>query len=144
VRLLPVLAAVAVLAAPACGTRERSPESVVRAWSSALNSGDNESAADLFAPHARIVQAGDERRFRTRADAVEWNAGLPCSGRIVRLETAGDDVTATFLLGDRTTSRCNGPGASARAIIRVHAGKIVLFHQVPVTEMPPLETTPVV
>ena len=127
-----------------CGGGTASAESVVRAWSSALNAGDNESAADLFATNAEIVQGGAEHRFSNRADAVEWNAALPCSGRIVRIETRGDDVTATFVLGDRRTSRCDGPGVKARAVIRVRAGKIVLWHQVPIAEAPPVESTPVV
>ena len=128
----------------ACGGGSTSAEGVVRAWSSAVNAGDNETAADQFATNAEIVQGGVEQRFRNRADAVDWNAGLPCSGRIVRLETRGAEVTATFVLGDRPTSRCDGPGAKARAVIRVRHGKIVLWHQVPVPQPPPLETTPVV
>ncbi|MDQ5821017.1 MAG: nuclear transport factor 2 family protein [Actinomycetota bacterium] len=127
-----------------CGGGESSPESVVRAWSSTLNAGDNEGAADLFAPNARIIQGGAEQRFRSRADAVAWNAGLPCSGRIVRIVSRADTVTATFVLGDRETSRCDAPGAKARAVVRVRGGKIVLWHQVPVPEAPPLRTTPVV
>lgn len=109
-----------------------------------MNAGDNEGAADLFATNAEIIQGGAEQHFRNRADAVQWNAGLPCAGRIVRLETRGDSVTATFVLGDRPTSRCDGPGAKARAVIRVRNGKIVLWHQVPVPQAPPAETTPVV
>ena len=132
------------LIAAGCGGGERSPESVVRAWSSALNAGDNEGAAELFAPGARIVQGGAEERLGSHAEAVAWNAGLPCSGRIVRVQSRGDTVTATFVLGDRETSRCDGPGAKARAVFRVRAGKIVLWHQVPVPEAPPLRTTPVV
>jgi hypothetical protein len=144
VRFLAAIGAAAALAFAGCGDTSTSPESVVRAWSSALNKGDNETAADLFASHAEIVQGGDEQRFRTHADAVEWNASLPCSGRIVALRTRHDRVTVTFVLGDRTTSRCDGPGAKARAIVHVRDGKIVLWHQVPVAESPPLRTTPVV
>lgn len=143
-RFLLLIGATLALIGASCGRGTASAESVVRAWSSALNSGDNESAADLFATDAEIIQGGAEQRFRNRADAVEWNAGLPCSGRIVRIETRGDNVTATFVLGDRTTSRCDGPGAKARAVIRVRGGKIVLWHQVPIAEAPPVQTTPVV
>lgn len=143
-RFLLVIGATLALIGASCGSRAASAESVVRAWSSALNSGDNESAADLFATNAEIIQGGTEHRFGNRADAVEWNAALPCSGRIVAIKTRGDDVTATFVLGDRKTSRCDGPGAKARAVIRVLAGKIVLWHQVPITEAPPVQTTPIV
>jgi limonene-1,2-epoxide hydrolase len=144
VRFLLLIGATLALFGASCGGGAASAESVVRAWSSALNAGDNESAADLFAPDAEIVQGGAEHRFRSRAEAVAWNAALPCSGRIVRIETRGAEVTATFVLGDRATSRCDGPGTKARAVIRVRAGKIVLWHQVPVAQAPPLETTPVV
>ena len=142
-RLLPAIGVVAALALAGCGTSSSSPEAVVRAWSAALNRGDNESAADLFAADARIIQ-GDEQRLHGHDDAVAWNASLPCSGRIVALEPRRERVTVTFVLGDRTTSRCDGPGARARALVRVHEGKIVLWHQLPVREAPPLRTTPVV
>ena len=75
------LAAVALLAG--CGSGAPSTESVVRAWSQALNDDDNERAADLFAPDAQVVQSGHELTLRTHADAVAWNASLPCSGKIV-------------------------------------------------------------
>ena len=143
-RFLLLIGATLALIGASCGGGAASAESVVRAWSSALNAGDNESAADLFATNAEIVQGGTDHRFRNRADAVEWNAALPCSGRIVRIETRGDSVTATFVLGDRATGQCDGPGIKARAVIRVRAGKIVLWHQVPVPQAPPVETTPVV
>ena len=55
-------------------------EAVVRAWSAALNAGDNEAAADLFAPGALIVQAGVAVQLPDRDAAVQWNASLPCSG----------------------------------------------------------------
>lgn len=116
--------------AAACGGAGRSPESVVRAWSRAIDADRNDAAADLFARGAEVVQGGQVTRLRTHADAVAWNAGLPCSGTIVALARSGDVVRATFLLGDRRRSRCDGPGERATAIFRVHDGKIVLWHQV--------------
>ncbi len=112
-----------------CGSTPPSPESVVRAWSQELNQGDNESAAKLFAPGAEVVQAGTTLRLETRAQAVAWNAALPCSGKIVSIKTKGDLTTATFLLGDRPERKCDGPGQHATAVVRVHEGKIVLWHQ---------------
>jgi hypothetical protein len=38
-------------------------------------------------------------------------------------------VSATFLLGNRLRSRCDGPGTRALALVRVRDGKIVLWHQ---------------
>jgi limonene-1,2-epoxide hydrolase len=112
-----------------CGSTPPSPESVVRAWSQELNQGDNEGAAKLFAPGAEVVQAGTTLRLDTRAQAVAWNAALPCSGKIVSIKTKGDTTTATFVLGDRRERKCDGPGERATAIVRVQKGKIVLWHQ---------------
>jgi limonene-1,2-epoxide hydrolase len=112
-----------------CGSTPPSPQSVVRAWSQELNSGDNEAAAKLFAPGAEVVQAGTTIRLNTQAQALAWNAALPCSGRLVSIKTTGDYTRATFVLGDRQTKKCDGPGQRATAIFRVRKGKIVLWHQ---------------
>jgi limonene-1,2-epoxide hydrolase len=120
--------AAATLAA-GCGDSSPSAESVVRAWSQALNHDDNTTAASLFARDAKVVQLGRVLTLRTRADALAWNAALPCSGRIVSIHSRGNTATATFRLGDRTHSRCDGPGQEATAIFRVVRGKIVLWHQ---------------
>jgi limonene-1,2-epoxide hydrolase len=136
----PYLAAACILASLAgCGGHETSAASVVRAWSKALNADDNDAAADLFARGAEVIQGSVVTRLRTHADGVAWNAGLPCSGKIVSLRTRGASVTATFLLGDRETRSCDGPGRRATAIFRIRNGKIVLWHQVP---QPPPSTAP--
>ncbi len=121
--------ALAVLLLAGCGGDDPSPESVVRAWSEAVNSDDNAAAARLFAPGARVIQGTSVRRLGTFAQARAWNARLPCSGRIVSLRERGDIVRATFLLGNRRRSRCDGPGERAHALVRVREGKIVLWHQ---------------
>jgi hypothetical protein len=130
VRSLLVLGAAALALAAGCGGGPPSPESVVRAWSQSLNTGDNEAAAELFAPAAQVIQG---RRFilRSKSDAIAFNEALPCSGEIVELETDGDTVRATFLLGHRETSRCDAPGARVRAAFRVRDGKIVVWEQLP-------------
>jgi limonene-1,2-epoxide hydrolase len=124
-----LLTALAVLALAGCGSGTPSPESVVRAWSEAVNSEDNVSAAHLFADGAQVIQGTDVRRFRTFEEAQSWNESLPCSGRILSLEVRGAVVRATFLLGNRGRTRCDGPGERARALFRVEHGKIVLWHQ---------------
>ena len=130
-RLLLAISLAAAILAGGCGGGGRSAEDVVRAWSRALNTDDNEAAADLFAPGAKVIQNGVEIVLATHADAVRWNRGLPCSGRIVAIERSGNDVTATFVLGDRKSSPCDGPGDRAAAVFRIRAGRIVLWHQVP-------------
>ena len=136
-RLLLIAAAAAAVAG--CGSSSPSTESVVRAWSQALNTEDNQGAADLFARGAEVVQGNRVITLRTHAEAVEWNRELPCSGRIVSIESTGHTATATFELGDRSHSRCDGPGQRATAIFRVVKGKIVLWHQTP-NPAPPTST----
>jgi limonene-1,2-epoxide hydrolase len=125
-----------------CGSTPPSAESVVRAWSQELNTGDNNDAAKLFAPGAEIVQAGTTLRLNTEAQAVAWNAALPCSGRIVSITTSGNLTRATFILGDRPDHKCDGPGQKATAIFRVRKGKIVLWHQT--STAPPAPVGPAV
>jgi hypothetical protein len=128
---LPRALALAALASSlaACGGHSGSAESVARAWSKAINAGDDEAAGDLFARDARVVQQARVVRLHTHADAVAWNAALPCSGRIVAVAARSDAATVTFRLGDRPGSRCDGPGATVRALFLVRDGKIVLLHQ---------------
>ena len=131
--VLPLLSA-ALLAG--CGSTPPSAESVVRAWSQQLNVGDNQGAAKLFAPGAEIVQAGTTLRLNTQAEAIAWNAALPCSGRIVSIKSSGNTTRATFILGNRQKSKCDGPGQKATAIVQVKNGKIVLWHQTSATPAP--------
>jgi SnoaL-like domain len=129
---LAILLALALLALTVgCGGTPASSERVVREWSEALNAGDNERAADLFARDAQVVQGGNAFLLPNHAAAVDFNSSLPCSGRIVAMSTKGDTTTATFVLGNRTTSRCDAPGQKAVAAFQVRRGKIVLWHQLP-------------
>jgi hypothetical protein len=130
VRILATIGLAALAFAGGCGGGPPSAESVVRAWSQALNTGDNEAAADLFAPGAEVIQ-GRSYVLETRRDALAFNASLPCSGEIVAIDSEDDLVTATFRLDDRPASRCDAPGAEVRAAFRVRDGKIVLWHQLP-------------
>jgi limonene-1,2-epoxide hydrolase len=136
-----LLAAVLVATLVGCSGSPPSSESVVRAWSQALNSDDNETAAKLFAPGARVVQGNSVLRLRTHREALAWNSSLPCSGRIVSIESKGETAKATFVLGDRTHSRCDGPGQKATAIFRVVQGKIVLWHQTGTSNAPVITAT---
>ena len=86
------------------------------------------------------MQDGPET-FRTHADAVRWNAGLPCGGRITHLEVHGDDeVVAQFRLTERPQHSCDAPGGVAAALFQVKDGKIVLWHQAEVGEDAPAPT----
>jgi hypothetical protein len=126
------------LALTACGGRHaRSAEDVARSWSAALDRGDDESAARLFADGAQVVQEG-ELTLRTHAEAVRWNASLPCGGTILSVSRRGStDVLVVFRLGERPRHFCDGPGQLAAALFRVRDGKIVLWHQTPVPQPSP-------
>jgi limonene-1,2-epoxide hydrolase len=129
------LLALAAAALVGCGGHgKRSAEDVARTWSAALDRNDNEAAGRLFADGAKIVQNG-ELVLATHADAVRWNASLPCGGKILSVSPRGaTDVLVVFRLEERPDHRCDGPGAQAAALLRVRDGKIVLWHQ---TDVPP-------
>jgi hypothetical protein len=124
-----ILAAVALTG---CGAHHaRSPESVARSWSADLDRNDNEAAARLFADGARVVQ-DQEIVLADHAAAVQWNASLPCGGKIISVTPHGkSDVLVVFRLNGRPGHRCDGPGADAAALFRVRDGRIVLWHQTP-------------
>ena len=132
-----LLGALFAVLASGCGSSPPSTQSVVRAWSQAVNAEDNKGAADLFAPGAEVVQSGQVITLRTPQDALAWNSALPCSGRILSIKSRGQTATATFLLGNRQHSRCDRPGQHATAIFRVVRGKIVLWHQTGSGATPP-------
>ena len=122
-----------VAAAPAA----RSPAAVVRAWSAALNRGDNEAAASLFAKNAVVAQPGYTLPLKTHKLALLWNKSLPCKGRILWITVRKNVADATFLLSDRSpVHRCDGPGTRARAAFTIVNGKIAAFVQLPVIERP--------
>jgi limonene-1,2-epoxide hydrolase len=135
-RRLVLVAAVLAMAAAGTAQAAATPAAVVRAWSRALNTNDNERAARLFARDARVVQPGVDVRLNTHALAVAFNAALPCAGRIVEIRVSGNRATATFVLGERPKHRCDAPGVKAAALFVVRRGKIVLWQQVPVPEKP--------
>ena len=108
------------------------PAAVVRAWSKALNANDNERAARLFAHGAHVIQPGVDVPLTSHALAVEFNASLPCAGRIVGITVRGNRATATFVLGERPLHRCDAPGVKAAAVFTVRNGKIVRWQQIAV------------
>ena len=108
-RLGAILLAAAALTG--CGGHgSTSPESVARAWSAALDRNDNESAANLFADDAKIVQGG-ELDLRDHAAAVQWNAMLPCGGTITSVTTQSKtDVLVVFKLEGAPAAPLRRPG----------------------------------
>jgi limonene-1,2-epoxide hydrolase len=133
-RRLVLVGAAAALVAAGSAAGAGKPRDVVRAWSAALNSNDNERAARLFALNARVIQPGIDVPLSSHRLAVAFNDSLPCAGTIVRIKVHGNRATATFLLGHRPNHRCDAPGQKAAALFVVRNGKIVRWQQVPVPD----------
>ena len=128
---------VALVASLLIATSSASPAAVARAWSKDLNANRNVAAARLFAPNARVVQAGVDVILKSRALAVGFNNALPCAGRIVAIQVHGNRAVATFVLGKRPKHQCTGVGAKAAALFVVRGGKITLWKQVAVPDEVP-------
>ena len=129
--LVPVAALLALPATAPAATPARTPAQVVRAWSRALNAGDDRSAGALFARNAITVQGAVVVRLRTARSAVVWNSGLPCSGEIVSIRVRGNVAVATFRLGERPHHICDGPGNLVAARFTLVRGRIVRWEQIP-------------
>ena len=84
----------------------------------------------MFAAGAKVLAGDSIRVLRSRDQAVAFNTGLPCSGRIVELKAAGAEVTATFELADRARHRCRGVGERGSILFRIRHGKIVVFDEI--------------
>jgi limonene-1,2-epoxide hydrolase len=104
---------------------------VVESWSQAINASDDDTAANLFAPAAVVIQDGRQTTLKGKPEALAFNSSLPCGGKIVKTSIAGNEVTATFTLTRRPGHMCDGTGEAAVAVFRVIDGKITLWHQLP-------------
>ena len=110
----------------------RSPELVVLDWNDALRHELNDEAAKLFAPGAVVVSStGEASVLRTAGQAEVFNASFPCQGRIVAMSRDGDRVTATFVLGNRSTFVCAAQYTGDTATFTVRSGLIVRMEIVP-------------
>ena len=124
-----------VTAEPGPDTEAEAAVAVVRAWSAALNAGENEVAAELFAPNAIVIQGATTLALPDMDTAVRFNASLPCSGLIVDVRVNGQVVTAVFELGHRLQSRCDAPpGTLAAADFLIEDGSILAWELVPVPD----------
>jgi hypothetical protein len=93
-------------------------KAVVRAWAANLDTGNNAAEARLFSLPVLINTGPDlfavtmgQCQCLSRADIVQFHAGIPCSVKIVSIEVRGRHAMAVFRLGDRQTSKCSSaPG----------------------------------
>jgi hypothetical protein len=134
--LTAILLALAVLAG--CDSSKPEPEPkpdplhsyegrVIRGWLLALERQDYEQAAYYFAPNALIDQ-GRPFRLRTPAEAINFNASLPCGADLVRLKDEGRRVLAAFRLRAGPGGRCSGV---VRVRYTIRRGKFTEWRQLP-------------
>lgn len=154
-RIAPLLAVVFALAAVAgCGggddeegdgsqTRAEAPGEiagdadpdavdVISTWSEALRRGDIDAAADLFAIPSVAENGPILVEIDTEEKARLFNESLPCGGRLIRADTAGEFTTATFRLTERPgPGSCGaGTGQTARTAFVIRDGEIVEWRRV--------------
>ncbi len=123
-----VAAALLLFALGGCGGGDTSPESVVRAWSEAVNRHDDEAAAGLFAPGALVTSGPVAFKLSTHEAAVRMHAALPCTSKLVETVSEGDTVIANFRLDERSFSgMCGGRGLLEAAIFTVEDDRIVAW-----------------
>jgi len=122
--------------------REASADDVIRGWNKAVNAGEHERAADLFAIDAVVEQAGVELRLRTREDAIEFNDSLPCRADITEIEPEGDATVADFDLREGPDGGCRDGGRAAVKFV-IRGGKIREWRQLPPPEVPEGQTAAV-
>jgi SnoaL-like domain len=121
----------AVAAAGCGGSSHRTPAQVVRAWSAALNRGDEEAASALFGPKAVFVAGDYQTVLRTRAQVLAFHREIGWCGPIVRLVAKGSEVEAQFSLVSRPNGPCERGGRGRGSVyFRIRDGKIVFFDQI--------------
>ena len=112
----------------------------MRAWSDAVNSGEDARAATLLARGAVVIEGASEQVLHTPADAERWSRTQPCGGLVRTLRTHRDIVTVTFLLGDRgTPGSCAAAGGTLTAEFQVLHKRIVFFRRL--SSSPPRPAT---
>jgi hypothetical protein len=127
-----LLIGILAIASTGCGgSKAKDPEAVVDSWSQAINGGDDEAAAKLFAKDAIVIQDGQRLTLASEAEALAFNASLPCGARVVGKKSDGNDVTTTFTLTRRPGHMCDGTGQAVVAVFTIADGKITLWHQLP-------------
>ena len=108
------------------GGAEPEDVQVIDEWSTALREGDVEAAADYFELPSIAQNGTPAVQMETREDVVAFNEALPCGAELVRAETDGPYIVATFELTERPgEGECgDGVGAEAKTAFLIKDGKI--------------------
>jgi hypothetical protein len=114
------------------GDAESADVEVISAWSEALRHGDIDAAAERFAIPSVAENGQFLVRIESEADARAFNESLPCGGRLIRAEGAGEFTTATFRLTERPgPGSCgDGTGETAKTAFVIRDGLIVEWRRV--------------
>jgi hypothetical protein len=105
---------------------------VIDEWSATLRRGDVEGAAEFFAIPSVAENGGVVLEIDSPEQAVLFNASLPCGARLVRAQSEGEFVTATFRLTERPgPGTCGtGTGNEAMTAFVIEDGEIVEWRRV--------------
>lgn len=105
---------------------------VIDEWARTLKRGDLDAAADYFALPSVAENGPILLRIRDHADAVAFNASLPCGARLIEATTEAEFVVATFRLGERPgPGSCgSGTGETAQTAFVIRGGEIVEWRRV--------------
>ena len=100
-------------------------------WAKALNEGDVDAAAALFAIPS-VAQNGLEYEIEDAGDARAFNASLPCGAELVEARPEGALTVATFELTERPGPGACGSGTGNRAstAFKIVDGKITEWRRV--------------
>ena len=102
---------------------------VIRGWLLSLERMDYTQAAYYFAPNALIDQ-GHPYRLKSRSEALQFNASLPCRADLIALRGGGhaSHVLATFRLRRGPGGKCSG---LTRVRYTIENGKFTAWRQLP-------------
>jgi hypothetical protein len=102
---------------------------VIRGWLLSLERQDYAQAAYYFAPNALIDQ-GHPYRLKTRSEALQFNASLPCRADLIGMRGGGHahHVLATFRLRRGPGGKCSG---LTRVRYTIENGKFTAWRQLP-------------
>ena len=102
-------------------------------WAKALAEGDLDAAAGYFEVPSVVQNGTAPLRLDSERDVVVFNASLPCGAELIRAETHGRYVLATFELTERPgPGECgDGVGAEARTAFVIEDGKIAEWRRAP-------------
>jgi hypothetical protein len=112
---------------------------VIRDWVDTLRRGDVEGAAGYFEVPSIAENGPTLIRIESQADAVRFNASLPCGAVLVGAQSEGEFTTATFRLTERPGPGTCGPGTGgmAQTAFVIAEGKIVEWRRIDDGPQPP-------